>query len=404
MSNTCAHPLMAAREPIPSRLTNRLERRLAAALVFGSLAPLLLAASAPAAVKEFPISLPPFAITAGPHGDLWFTEHVPGNHRIGKITTAGAITYTRISGAPGTVFSGPNGDVWFDETTGLGRITPGGAMSEFPPAPAAGSGTSRTAITAGPEGNPWFAGTAQRCTFTGTPPPPPPPPPPPRPAAAGLTATAAIVTDYCGLALQIGKLTVAGPTLVSTMVYNGPEREHGVLAAAITTGPDGNLWFSERREGGSVNAIGKLTPAGVLTEYSLGNYNGAFDLTVGPDGNLWFTAPYPVPKIGKITPAGAITYYNLGKIPPLEIAAGPDRSLWFTVAPPRPGVPADRFLHHRIGRITTGGAVTYYSVGSGYVSDITAGPDGKLWFIEQNPNRIGNFSIKGGRKRGKKHH
>jgi streptogramin lyase len=53
----------------------------------------------------------------------------------------------------------------------------------------------------------------------------------------------------------------------------------------ITTGPDGNLWFTEYR----ANQIGKLELVGP-NEYALPTNNTLpRDITAGPDGNLWFT-------------------------------------------------------------------------------------------------------------------
>ncbi|MHB1536539.1 MAG: Vgb family protein, partial [Acidimicrobiales bacterium] len=54
----------------------------------------------------------------------------------------------------------------------------------------------------------------------------------------------------------------------------------------ITAGPDGNLWFTEN--GG--DKVGRITPAGAITEYPLPTANSGPDgITAGPDGNVWFT-------------------------------------------------------------------------------------------------------------------
>src|SRR5262245_66477187 len=59
----------------------------------------------------------------------------------------------------------------------------------------------------------------------------------------------------------------------------------------ITRGPDGNLWFTESLAG----RIGRITPAGVVTEFSAGITPGSqpAEITAGPDGNPWFTEPTP---------------------------------------------------------------------------------------------------------------
>jgi streptogramin lyase len=100
----------------------------------------------------------PSAITAGPDGNVWFTE-ASGN-KIGRITPAGLIAkfpIPRADSFPLGITAGPDGNLWFTEAGAanqIGRITPTGVISEFP-TPTAGS--IGVGITAGPDGNLWFA-------------------------------------------------------------------------------------------------------------------------------------------------------------------------------------------------------------------------------------------------------
>src|SRR5271166_4442544 len=58
----------------------------------------------------------------------------------------------------------------------------------------------------------------------------------------------------------------------------------------ITTGPDGNLWFTE----GLASRIGRITPLGVVSEFAmLDPKDVAFGMTAGPDGALWFVLASP---------------------------------------------------------------------------------------------------------------
>jgi len=100
-------------------------------------------------VTEFPAG-GSFGITAGPDGNLWFTDE--GN-KIGRITTAGVITeFTAHSGEG--ITAGPDGALWFTDPAGkIGRITTAGAVTEFT-IPTANS--FPLGITAGPDGNVWF--------------------------------------------------------------------------------------------------------------------------------------------------------------------------------------------------------------------------------------------------------
>ncbi|MBA3823547.1 MAG: virginiamycin B lyase, partial [Ktedonobacterales bacterium] len=94
---------------------------------------------------------------------------------------------------------------------------------------------------------------------------------------------------------------------------------------SITSGPDGNLWFTEYNG----NRIGRMTTQGALTLFALPANCAPESITTGPDGNLWFTAQSG--NIGKITPAGKVTLYPLAEstLGPEQIIAGPDSALWF---------------------------------------------------------------------------
>jgi hypothetical protein len=91
------------------------------------------------------------------------------------------------------------------------------------------------------------------------------------------------------------------------------------------------MWFSEQTK----NTIGRITPSGVVTEFTAGISSdaGPVGLTVGPDGNIWF-AEYGGTsgrRIGRITPAGVVTEFGVGiTAAPIEITLGPDGNLWFT--------------------------------------------------------------------------
>src|SRR5437879_4128977 len=71
-----------------------------------------------------------------------------------------------------------------------------------------------------------------------------------------------------------------------------------MVIGAITSGPDGNLWFTENIG----NRIGRITTAGDITEYPLPiARRGVFWITTGQDGRLWYMEQ-AVSKIGRLTP------------------------------------------------------------------------------------------------------
>jgi virginiamycin B lyase len=162
--------------------------------------------------------------------------------------------------------------------------------------------------------------------------------------------------------------------------------------AALTAGPDGNLWFPESQGAGE---IAQITPAGVLTAFPLpANYSSPSALTVGHDNNLWFTDLFntngqTVPAIAQITPAGAITEYQTKSNDSSTSAptVGPDNNLWFTESTPSSsGVPAASVV-----RATTAGAITEFLLPTtiNVVSALTDGPDGNLWFAASNSTKSG---------------
>ena len=69
------------------------------------------------------------------------------------------------------------------------------------------------------------------------------------------------------------------------MVTELHRRRHLRAPYGITAGPDGNLWFTNSGN----NSIGRITPAGVVSNFTGAGINGPNGITAGPDGNLWFT-------------------------------------------------------------------------------------------------------------------
>lgn len=67
---------------------------------------------------------------------------------------------------------------------------------------------------------------------------------------------------------------------------------------AITTGPDGALWFTMVQSG----QIGRLVPGQKPTSHQIAPDSGPTVISNGPDGALWFTQ-YRAHRIGRITTA-----------------------------------------------------------------------------------------------------
>ncbi|MEO3787263.1 hypothetical protein ABGB12_28385 [Actinocorallia sp. B10E7] len=122
-------------------------------------------------------------------------------------------------------------------------------------------------------------------------------------------------------------------TNVSIDEYAVTGRDGGPYA--VTSGPDGALWFTEYRS----HRIGRVTTDGTATEFPLPTPEcGPYGLAAGPDGALWFTE-IAAGQIGRITTDGAITEFPLPDrsarphaitptSEPHGIVLGPDGALW----------------------------------------------------------------------------
>ncbi|MGZ5154855.1 MAG: Vgb family protein, partial [Caldimonas sp.] len=211
-------------------------------------------------------------------------------------------------------------------------------------------GSQAYAIAAGPDGNLWF-------------------------------------TEY--VANRIGKFDIR--TRIAT--------EYGPLAApatAIAAGPDGNVWFVENGNAVSAAVIGRITPAGAITEldagFAVGESIGA--ITAGADGSLWFVKNGSGgAAIGRLDPAsGAIAFFRAGlsgRFPVLgAIAAGPDGNVWFT-----------DYLDGSVGRIASDGTIVDYAIATPNlaINAIAAGPvvagAKTLWFTEPSAKMIGRATL-----------
>jgi streptogramin lyase len=185
---------------------------------------------------------------------------------------------------------------------------------------------------------------------------------------------------------RIGRITPAG--VVTEFHVPTPNS----LPGGITAGPGGNLWFTEDQG----QRIGQISPSGTITEFPLPAGDLPSEITAGPDGNVWFTASNNgSAKIGRLTPTGQLTEFALSRFDAAGgITAGPDGNLWFTT---RAG--------QSIGRITPAGAITEFPIplvpftnplsNLFYPWTITAGLDGNLWFTEAVSSAIGRLTPTG---------
>src|SRR5262249_14893496 len=110
----------------------------------------------------------PSSISAGPDGNLWFTE--PDANQIGRITPAGQITLFNVptpGSQPTGIAAGPNGNLWFTEAASrhIGEYF----LVGTPPAPAVSTTTARATYVSAPSAAQAVRLTATAASTAGTP-------------------------------------------------------------------------------------------------------------------------------------------------------------------------------------------------------------------------------------------
>ena len=264
----------------------------------------------------------------------------PQANKIGRITTAGVITGVRDSDrqqpAGSDIAWGPTATSGSRSTPGnkIGRITPAGVItdSRFRPPAAA-----RFGITAGPDGNLWFTGVSRQQD---------------RPDHAGRSdhrvpgpTAAAQPADHAGPRREP---LVHRDRRQQDRPDHARRRDHRVRDPDGQRPADGNRIRAPTGTSGSPkfsgDKIGRITPAGVITEFP------------HPDGGqhaLMGSPPAPTATSGS----------------PSTSATGSGGSR------PRARSPSSRFRPRAASP-----------------TDIATGPDGNLWFTENGGNKIGRIS------------
>jgi virginiamycin B lyase len=300
--------------------------------------------AAPATAFHTPGSVASGIVT-GPDGNLWAAIRFRGLY---EVSVAGTVSEVSGISPEGPVTAGADGNIWADVETGfypsIARISPAGAVAQFPPPiPAPTFGYETDGMATGPDGNVWFT-------------------------SGSVNGSDEVI--------RVSRITPSGqvsefPIPLSLAPGVSSTAQNELAPGAIAAG-EGALWLLTER------GIVRVTPEGQMTFLPVPSTQlNATGLAYGPDGNLWATyaALSPSLQVRRITPSGAVSSvpipgaHTSGTLS-VGITSGPDGNIWI----------ADGA---RILRVEMSGAVTEFPAGlpAGDLAEaITAGPDGNLWF------------------------
>ena len=253
----------------------------------------------------------PANITPGPDGNLWFTD-TGTTKAIGKVDlSTNPPTITEFStglnaGAnPENIVPGADGNLWFTDkgtTKAIGRITPSAVITEF----SSGlQGTSNLGwVTSGADGNLWFtdnskANEKQALKFEGT--------------WVGETDKFKLVFKTCETAditystagasfnttirtalealacIGAGNVAVSGSGTTRTIEFKEALgfADQPLIGCIVTSGS--GTCVTETTQQAALNAVGRITLSGTITEFVVPLLATPTRITAGSDGNLWYT-------------------------------------------------------------------------------------------------------------------
>lgn len=232
---------------------------------------------------------------------------------------------------------GIDGRIWFSEFNGnnVGAITTSGTVSEY------ATGGQPNGITVGADNNYWSGG------YGGT----------------------------------IFKMNGIGSLLASYPVS-------GAHFGCMIRNPDGNVWFTDYGN----NKVGKVTTAGVVSEFALPLGASPNCLASDTEGNLWVTDGGKN-AIDKVNISGTVLAAFSSGLTAGDVVNGivsaPDANLYFT---------EDAFnssKSDKIGRITMGGTITEIRAlaPNTYPDLLTVGKDGNIYFSEYDRTNLGRIDL-----------
>ena len=178
----------------------------------------------------------PLGICAGPLNSLWVTEN--GGDVVDRITAGGILTEAADLGggtSPVGIVEGPDGNLWVAESSGIARVTPAGAVTQYALSPGVGA----LRIVDGTGDDLWF------------------------------------VEEQGGRA---GRIDIGGHITLLSTTFNQP--------TGIALDNSGAVWIAEQGAG----TIDRVTSQGDVVRYAVDSPSAEpEDLVAAPDGTMWFS-------------------------------------------------------------------------------------------------------------------
>lgn len=156
---------------------------------------------------------------------------------------------------------------------------------------------------------------------------------------------------------------------------------------ALTAGPDGRVWFTEK----DAAKIGRITSDGVFDEVDALFTGGGqpTGIALGPDARVWYAGRGTPARVAALNASGHTTAGSTGFSSPVnnplgyttyptQITEGPDGNMWFAGF-----VDSDGFPGGIAGEATAVFDFDFHYTGhTGESYDIVGGPNGNVWATE----------------------
>ena len=197
---------------------------------------------------------------------------------------------------------------------------------------------------------------------------------------------------------QLGMLqTLTSTSQVYGIQYGPPNPSYSPSVGITTLGTE--VWTTVPGVNGLEVIDGVHPSSASITPYSLAGTAGAditgfnSQITSGPDGNLWFTMGKLAIGLFNVSSHTVTMLVNLptsgGTQIPAGISAGPGNTIWFTESVPGTGASAVGVISTTTGQLITEFALPTNSNPQGIIE----GPDGNMWFTESGTGAIGMINV-----------